>query len=135
MTDAQGLLLSWSATAANRYDITKLIALVDAIPHVRGRTGRPRHRPERLVADRGYDFDKYRRVLRTRGIAHTIARRGTDHGSVLGKHRWVVERTISHLRNKRRLLVYTDRTKATHQALLSLAACLLCYSRYRQSLR
>jgi transposase len=127
-------LLAWSVTAANRNDITELIALVDAIPHVRGRTGRPRHRPERVIADRGYDFDKYRRMLRTRGIAHTIARRGTGHGSGLGKHRWVVERTISHLHNKRRLLVCTDRTKATHDALLSLAACLLCYSRYRKSL-
>jgi hypothetical protein len=34
----------------------------------------------------------------------------------------VVERTISHLHNKRRLLVCTDRTNATHDALLSLAA-------------
>jgi IS5 family transposase len=127
-------LLAWSATAANRNDITELIALVDAIPHARGRTGRPRHRPERVIADRGYDFDKCRRVLRTRGIAHTIARRGTGHRSGLGKHRRVVERTISHLHNKRRLLVCTDRTKATHDALLSLAACLLCYPRYHQSL-
>ena len=51
----------------------------------------------------------------------------------MGRHRWVVERTISHLHNTRRLLVCTDRTKATHDALLSLAACLLCDSRYRQS--
>jgi len=134
LTDARGLLLCWSATAANRNDITEPITLVDAIPHVRGRTGRPRHRPERVVADRGYGFDKYRRLLRARGIAHQIARRGTDHGSGLGTHRWVVERTISHLHNTRRLPVCTDRTKATHDALLSLAACLLCYSRYRKSL-
>jgi transposase len=127
-------LLSWSATSANRNDITQLIPLVDAIPHVRGPIGRPRHRPGRMIADRGYDHDKYRRLLRARGIGHAIARRGTEHGSGLGRYRWVVERTISHLHNKRRLLVCTDRTKATHDALLSLAACLLCYSRYRQSL-
>jgi len=126
--------LAFSATPANRNDVTELIPLVDAIPHVRGPIGRPRHRPERLVADRGYDHDKYRRLLRARGIAHAIARRGTEHGSGLGRHRWVIERTISHLHNKRRLLVCTDRTKATHDALLSLAACLLCYSRYRKSL-
>jgi len=125
--------LAWSATGANRNDVTQMLPLLDAIPHVQGATGRPRHRPDRLIADRGYDHDKYRRLLRARGIRHSIARRQTDHGSGLGRDRWVVERTISHLHNKRRLLVCTDRTKATHDALLSLAACLLCYNRLRQS--
>ena len=87
-----------------------------------------------MVADRGYDHDKYRRLLRARGIAHSIARRQTEHGSGVGRQRWVVERTIRHLHNKRRLLVCTDRTKATHDAFLSLAACLLCYSRLKNSL-
>lgn len=121
-------------TGANRNDVTQLLPLLDAIPHVRGRVGRPRHRPTRIVADRGYDHDKYRRLLRKRGIRHSIARRQTEHGSGLGTQRWVVERTISHLHNKRRLLVCTDRNQATHEALLSLAACLLCYARLPKSL-
>jgi transposase len=106
---------------------------VDAIPRVRGRIGRPRQRPERLVADRGYDHDSYRHQLRARGIRPLIARRSTKHGSGLGRERWVVERTISHLHNKRRLLVRTDRSPTTHEALLSLAACLLSYGRLRSS--
>ena len=73
-------------------------------------------------------------MLRARGIAHAIARRGTVHGSGLGRYRWVVERTIAHLHNKRRLLISTDRSKATHDALLALAVCMLTYSRYRTSL-
>lgn len=68
--------------------------LLDAIPRIRGLRGRPRHRPRRLFADRGYDFDKYRRLVRARGITPKIARRGTPHGSGLGKTRWVVERTL-----------------------------------------
>jgi len=126
-------LLAWSATAANRNDVTQLLPLLDAVPRVRGRVGRPRHRPERLVADRGYDHDKYRRLLWQRGIKPLIARRQTEHGSGLGRERWVVERTISHLHNKRRLLVRTDRSSVTHDALLSLAGCLLCYGRLRNS--
>jgi len=122
--------LAWSVTGVNRNDVTQLLPLLDAVPSVRGRPGRPRRRPERLIADRGYDHDKYRRLLR----AHSIARRRTPNGSGLGRRRWVVERTISHLHNKRRLLVCTDRTKATHEAFLSLAACLLCYGRLRRSL-
>jgi transposase len=110
-----------------------LIPLVDAIPAVRGPLGRPRKRPTRILADRGYDYDKYRRQLRARGIRHSIARRGTEHGSGLGPQRYVVERTISHLHTKRRLLVCTDRRQQTHEAFLSLAACLLCYRRLRDS--
>ena len=134
ITEAHGIPLAVSLTGGQRNDVTQLMPLLAAIPPVRGRRGRPRRRPDAAYADRGYDHDKYRRLVRARGIVHQIARRGAEHGSGLGRHRWVVERTISHLHNKRRLLVCTDRTKATHDALLSLAVCLLCYSRYRQSL-
>jgi transposase len=68
--------------------------LLDAIPPIRGLRGRTRSRPRRLFADRGYDFDKYRRLVRARGITPKIARRGTPHGSGLGRTRWVVERTL-----------------------------------------
>jgi transposase len=125
--------LAWSATGANRNDVTQLLPLLDAVPAVRGRVGRPRRRPQVLVADRGYDHDKYRRLLWKRGIKPVIARRGTEHGSGIGRQRWVIERSLSHLHNKRRLLVCTDRSKTTHDALLSLAACLLCYGRLKGS--
>jgi hypothetical protein len=53
-------------TGGNRNDITQLIPLVDAVPPIRGRRGRPRRRPRELFADRGYDHDAYRRQLRAR---------------------------------------------------------------------
>jgi transposase len=37
--------------------------------------GRPRTRPERVLADRGYSFSACRNVLRQRGIPHTIPER------------------------------------------------------------
>jgi transposase len=86
-----------------------------------------------LIADRGYDHDVYRRQLRLRRIKPLIARRRTEHGSGLGRERWIVERTISHPHNKRRLLVRTDRSHETHEALLSVAVCMLCYRRVRSS--
>jgi hypothetical protein len=58
----RGLPLALAATPANRNDVTQLLPLVDAIPHVPGRIGRLRHRPTRLIADRGYDHDLYRRA-------------------------------------------------------------------------
>src|SRR5918995_470014 len=54
----------------------------------RGRSGafatRPRRRPDCVIADRGYDHGKYRRLLRRRGVKPVIARRQTEHGSGLG---------------------------------------------------
>ena len=63
------------------------LPLLDAIPRIRGVTGRPRRRPRQLFADRGYDFDKYPRLLRKRGIEPVVARRGVPLGSGLGSVR------------------------------------------------
>jgi len=83
LVDATGIPLAWKVTGGNRNDVTQLIPLVDAVPAVRGKVGRPRRRPERVTADRGYDHDKHRREPRRRGIASEIARRQTKHGSGL----------------------------------------------------
>jgi transposase len=111
-----------------------LPALLDAVPPVRGRPGRPRRRPERLLADRGYDHDKYRRLVRARGIKPAIARRSTEHGSGLGRERWVVERTLAWLHQRRRLLIRYDRRADIHEAFLGLACCLICWRRLKPSL-
>jgi len=47
--------LAVTLTGANRNDVTQLMPLLDAVPPVRGRRGRPRRRPNQLYADRGYD--------------------------------------------------------------------------------
>jgi hypothetical protein len=74
-------------TGGNRNDSTQLIPLLDAGPLIRGRRGRPRRKPRELFADRGYDHDTYRRILRARGVTPRIARRGEAHGSGLGRIR------------------------------------------------
>ena len=96
---------------------------------MRGLPGRPRRRPQRIVADRGYDHERYRRELRRRGIA----RRGVAHGSGLGRHRWVVERTFAWLHQFKRLLVRYERRADNHEGLLTLACCLICYRRLEHS--
>ncbi len=101
---------------------------------MRGKVGRPRQRPERVVADRGYDHDKYRRELRRRGIGSEIARRQADHGSGLGRIRWVVERTFAWLHHFKRLLVRYDRRHEIHEAFLAIGCCLVCFRRLQDSL-
>lgn len=61
--DRFGTPLAVSLTGGSRHDVTQLIQFFDAIPRIRGLCGRPRNRPKRLFADRGYDFDMYRRLL------------------------------------------------------------------------
>ena len=103
-------------TGVNRNDVTQLLPLplLHSIPMIRGKPGRPRRRPEVVLADRGYDHDIYRRRLRARGITPRIARRGIAHGSGLGRHRWVVERGFAWLR---RFVAYAATKRAISEAL------------------
>lgn len=48
----------------------------------------------KLHADKGYDYDHLRRWLPSRDMPHRIARRGVGPSTQLGRHRWVVERTV-----------------------------------------
>lgn len=105
IVDAGGIPLAVTLTGGNRHDVTQLLPLVEAIPRIKGIRGRPRQRPERLYAGRGYDFNIYRRALRVKGITPVVARRGTGHGCGLGTRRWVVEQTIALLHWFRRLRI------------------------------
>ncbi|WP_244330143.1 IS5 family transposase [Streptomyces prasinus] len=80
-----------------------------------------------LLGDRGYDHDKYRRLVWAQGVKPVIARRGVPHGSGLGVHRWVVERTIAWLHGFRRLRVRWERRDDIHEAFLGLATCLITH--------
>ncbi|MFF3663526.1 IS5 family transposase [Streptomyces olivochromogenes] len=133
ITDRHGTPLAISLTGGNRHDVTQLIPLLDAIPRIRGVRGRPRHWSGRLYADRGYDYDKYRRLLRARGITPKIARRGTAHGSDLGKTRWVVERTFAWLHQFKRLRIRYEIRADLHLGLLQLACSIICLRRLRTS--
>ncbi|MEU4154247.1 IS5 family transposase [Streptomyces sp. NPDC026659] len=129
ITDGLGTPLAITLTGGNRHDVTQLLPLLDAVPRIRGATGRPRHRPQQLFADRGYDYDKYRRLLWKRGIKPVIARRGVPHGSGLGTVRWVVERTNAWIHSFRRLRIRWDIRDDIHEAFLKLACCVITYRR------
>lgn len=63
----------------HRNDVTQLFPLAERRAG-RARQGRgPRKQPDRVLADRGYDHDKYRRELRLRGVGSEIARRNPEH--------------------------------------------------------
>ena len=127
-----GVPLAVTHTAANVHDSKALEEAVDAGRPIRKPRGRPRKRPKKLHADKGYDFPRCRKALRKRGITPRIApRRGIESSERLGRHRWVVERTLSWLNRFGRLKVRYERRDDIHQAFLDLGCALICW-RYVQ---
>lgn len=127
VVDRAGHPLAELLTVANVHDADEALALVDAIPSVRGPRGRPRRRPAKADADKGYDFRDIRVGLRLRHITPRIARRGIESSKRLGHHRWVVERTLAWLHRFKRLRIREERYPEIHLALLQLGCCLILY--------
>ena len=130
MVDRNGVPLAVAVSGANVHDSKLLEVTVDAITSLRlpgKRRGRPRRRPVKLHADKGYDYPRCRQALRRRGIIPRIARRGIESGERLGRYRWVVERTLSWLNRFRRLKVRYERRADIHEAFLRLGCALVCW--------
>lgn len=122
MVDGNGAALGVRVTGANASDHHQILPLVrEEFAQVGGKPGRPRTKPQRVLADAGYDSDTTRNVLRCLGIEPLIRKRGAEHGSGLGRLRWVVERTISWVKGLRRLRVRYDRSATIMDAWATLA--------------
>lgn len=126
MTDARGVPLAILVSGANRHDSMLFEAVIDAVKPVSGLPGRPRKRPDKVHADKGYDYKKCRQALRQRGIQDRIARRGIESSERLGRHRWVVERTHAWFAGFSKLRIRFERQLDTHLALLKLACSVIC---------
>ena len=130
ITDRQGIPLIFCVTGANRHDSVVFEELVDALPAVGGKRGRPRRWPEKLHADKGYDYPRCRAHLKRRGIKGRIARRGIERNDRLGRHCWVVECTHAWLAAFSKLRTCFERRIDIHVARLSLACCVICIRRF-----
>jgi transposase len=92
-------------TGVQVHDSKVFEEVVDGVEPVKGPKGRPRKHPDKLHADKAYDFPRCRRFLRMCGIKAHVAKRGIDSSERLGRHRWTVERTLAWLSCYRRLCV------------------------------
>ena len=72
LSDGAGRLLVVLLTAGNMHDSPMFGQLLAALQVARPGAGRPRTRPDYLVADKGYSSKANRGLLRARGIGHTI---------------------------------------------------------------
>jgi len=115
-------------TGANTHDSVMFEPVLDAVPAIKQPSGQRRTRPDKGHADKGYDYPRCRRALSRRHIKVRIARKGVERSDRLGRHRWVVERTIAWLHRQRRLAVRSERRVDLHQAFLSLSCALICWN-------
>jgi hypothetical protein len=133
LSDADGVPLVVQTTPANVPDQNQLPSLLEAMPKVPGPRGRPRSKPEAIVGDRAYGTKEMVALMMVLGIVCLLAPRGDDtHGSGLGAVRFVIERTLAHFGQFRRLKLCYERTGACWQYFHDLAASLLVCNRLRR---
>ncbi len=128
ITDGGGIPLVCSVTAANRNDISEMAPLVNALPEVAGKPGRPRRKPDALQGDLAYDSEPHRQGLRLMEIEPILPEKGLDDDCGLGEARWPVERTLSWLHRNRRLRIRYERRPDIHLAFLILGCIKICAS-------
>jgi transposase len=123
-----------------RHESTQLEATLDKV-RVPGKRGRPRKRPKRLVADKGYSYPRCRKALRRRKIRHVIPERkdqkeqrkqkGSQGGRppkfdrALYRERNWVERCVNRLKQWRRIATRYEKRAQNYLALLTIAAAMI----------
>ena len=128
ITDARGIPLASSVTAANVNDITQLAPLYNKIPAVAGKVGHPKKKPDAVQGDLAYDSEPHRQGLQQMGVKPVLPERGIDDQSGLGETRWPVERTLAWIHQNRRLRIRYERRLDIHQAFVILACIKICAS-------
>jgi len=139
--DGRGRPLGMMITGGNINDTTMMTAVLEDIRVPRDGKGRPRTRPDRLLADKGYPSKANRAWLRDRGIAATIperddqiAHRRKKPGRPINfgeqqqeryKGRNVVERCFNKLKQWRGIAMRSDKLLRSYRAGVSLAATLI----------
>jgi transposase len=120
-------------TPGQRHESTQLAAVLDAIRVPRpGGLGPSRKRPDHVIADQGYSYPRCRRLLRRRGIPHTIPeRRAGRRGRPLRfdaaryKRRNVAERGVNALKRWRGVATRHEKRAVNYRAAVVIAALVL----------
>ncbi len=123
--------------AASPAEVSLLEPTLATIAVPRAGPGRPRQKPERVIADKAYDSDPLRARLKRRGIELIAPHRRnrkkpkTQDGRKLRRYRrrWKVERTFAWFGNFRRLVVRWERHLKMYLAFFHLACLLITLSR------
>lgn len=125
-----GKPLTFVVTPGQRHESVVFEQVMEQGAVKRPGRGRPRLRPKRVVADKGYSSGKIRRYLRRHGMRLTIPRKQNERRTgpfdrLRYRDRNRVERLINHLKQFRRIATRYEKRAANYKAMLTLAAILL----------
>jgi len=128
--DGNGLPITFVITVGERHEAVVFESLMEQGAIKRAGSGRPRIRPNRVVADKGYSSGKIRRYLRRRGIRFTIPRKATEKhrgtfDKTLYRQRNRVERCFNRLKQFRRVATRYEKKAENYLAMLTLASIVL----------
>ena len=122
-------------TPGQRHESTHLEEVLDAVRVPRTDDGRPRKRPERLIADRGYSFPSCRRLLRRQGIPHVIPELKNQRKRRRGRppkfdrktyrRRNVVERCVNRLKQWRGIATRYEKRALNYRAAVVIASLMI----------
>ncbi len=137
LVDGEGIPLGVRLESASPHEVT-LAETTLAQVRVPRPKGRPRQKPQRVIADTAYDSDPLRERLQKRGMEliapyrENRRRRKYEDGRKLRryKRRWIVERTNSWLGQFRRLLVRHESLLSTYRAFFYIACLRITLRRY-----
>lgn len=128
--DGNGKPLTFVLTAGQRHAAIAFERLMTQTAIHRPSQGRPKQRPRRLVADKGYSARRIRAYLRRRGIRHTIPHKTNEQRTgpfnrAFYRSRNLVERLINRLKQYRRLATRYEKRADNVLAMLLLAAIII----------
>lgn len=122
-------MITFLLTPGQESDICQAEALMETGVIRRG-SGQLRLRPKRVVADKGYTSQHFRRYLRQKNVRCTIARRSNERrrGSFEKSHyrkRNIIERLINRLKQFRRIATRYEKRAANFSAMITIASLFL----------
>lgn len=125
-----GKPLTFLITAGQRHEAAFFVPLMERGAVKGAGRGRPRQRPHRVVADKGYSYDTLRAYCRRRRIRVTIPRRSNQRrrgafDKALYRQRNLVERLINRLKQFRRIATRYEKRAVNYEAMLTIAAIIL----------
>ena len=129
--EEHGKPVTFVVTVGERHEAVVFESVVEQGAIKRCGPGRPRIRPERLSADKGYTGGKVRAYLRRRGIGAVIprrsneSRRGVRFDREAYRERNRVERAFNRLKQNRRIATRYEKRVDNYLAMLTIASIFL----------
>jgi transposase len=117
-------------TPGQRHEAVVFEQLMETGAVKRGGPGRPKHRPRRIIGDKGYSSRRIRQYARQHGIRMTIPRKRNESRTgpfnrALYRFRNRIERLINRCKQFRRLATRYEKRAANYKAMWLIAATVL----------